>query len=332
MHATLGPTGTPYLVRADGTIGRVSRRTVIEWSTRAEPLPSTEEGDRWLMSLADGRPTVMQRIPQGQISIASWGDVAVVSTDSGLAVFDPADTAGAQFRRLRPAPGPVAVSPAAHHIYTVDVEGELLVYDRFELRRLRSLRMPGTATDLRGDPLGRLLLIRAAGEETIWVVDTVRWELVATLEGSWDTDLPIVTPDGTVLARQRDDVVAVVGEPYAVSDRVDGGAGDLWLAAAWDPRRPMLQVMQDSVPEPAPGGGAFFVQVSSTRNNAWAEDFAQNLRRAGMAASVLTPQDVDDLYRVVLGPFPTREAAEVVSRQLGLPSWITRRDTTSGIP
>jgi hypothetical protein len=345
--ATLAPAGAPYFVRGDGSIARVTRRAVADWATRVEPLPSaiwasarnrlmavstTETGERWLMSLADGRPTITHPIPQGEVSVSLWGDVAVVRTDSGLAVFDPADSAGAVFRKVRPAPGPLAISPAAHHIYTVDIAGELLVYDRFELRRLHRVQLPGPATGLRVDPTGRLVLVRAATDETIWLVDVVQWEVVATIASSWNQDLPTVAPDGTILLRQGDDVVAVSSESFAVTDRVEGAATDLWLSAAWDPRRPTLQLASDSVPETAPTGGAFYVQVSSTRNIAWAEDFAQNLRRAGMDANVLSPRDPDDLYRVVLGPFPTREAAEAVSRQLGLPSWITSRDTTPRIP
>lgn len=231
-----------------------------------------------------------------------------------------------------PPPGPVAISSAAHQVYTVDAEDRLLAYDRFELRRLRRVELPGPASDLRTDPLGRLLLVRAADRDSIWIVDLVAWERVTAIAGSWDTDLPLVAPDGTIVVRQGEDVVAVSGGSWTVTDRAQGGATDRWSTVAWNPRRPTIQMARDTLASVAPTGGAFYVQVSSTRNRAWADDFAQNLRRAGMDANVLPPRDADDLYRVVLGPYPTREAAEATSRQLGLPSWITTRDTTSGIP
>jgi hypothetical protein len=36
------------------------------------------------------------------------------------------------------------------------------------------------------------------------------------------------------------------------------------------------------------------------------------------------------MYRVVLGPYPTREAAEAIGRKLGMPYWIFQRDTATG--
>ena len=74
------------------------------------------------------------------------------------------------------------------------------------------------------------------------------------------------------------------------------------------------------------------MQVSSTSNPDWASDLVENLRRAGMAAEVLPPDVPGDPYRVVLGPYATREQAEATGRQLKLPYWIFTRDTTSTPP
>ena len=49
---------------------------------------------------------------------------------------------------------------------------------------------------------------------------------------------------------------------------------------------------------------------------------ADDLTRAGLAARVLPPQHPDDGYRVVLGPYATREQAEATGRRLGRPFWI----------
>ena len=68
------------------------------------------------------------------------------------------------------------------------------------------------------------------------------------------------------------------------------------------------------------------MQVSSTSNQAWAEGSARDLRAAGLDASVLAPSSTDDFYRVVLGPYPTREAAEAIGRKLGRPFWIFPRE------
>jgi cell division septation protein DedD len=76
---------------------------------------------------------------------------------------------------------------------------------------------------------------------------------------------------------------------------------------------------------PAPGQ-EIFVQVSSTSNAQWAEGLASDLRQAGMRATVLPPATADEMYRVVLGPYATREEAETTGRKLGMPYWIFQRD------
>jgi len=65
-----------------------------------------------------------------------------------------------------------------------------------------------------------------------------------------------------------------------------------------------------------------YVQVSTSQNEAWSSEMAQQLSRAGLAARVLPPRNPDDGFRVVLGPYPTRAQAEAIGRKLGRPFWI----------
>jgi hypothetical protein len=107
-----------------------------------------------------------------------------------------------------------------------------------------------------------------------------------------------------------------------------GGADDRWLVIQWDPRRPALQIAAGA-PEgggPRPTGQELFVQVSSTTNQQWADDLARDLRLAGMRATVLPPVPPDDAFRVVIGPYGTRDEAEDAGRKLGMPYWIFTRD------
>jgi len=69
-------------------------------------------------------------------------------------------------------------------------------------------------------------------------------------------------------------------------------------------------------------GGALYVQVSVSQNQDWSQRLAQELGRAGLPAKVLAPATTDEGYRVVLGPYPTREVAEGIGRKLGRPYWI----------
>jgi len=110
---------------------------------------------------------------------------------------------------------------------------------------------------------------------------------------------------------------------------VEDRAGDRWLPFAWDPRRPALEFAREGAPDEEEAAEIIYVQVSSTSNRNWAASLADNLVRAGMRASVLDPRTPDEPFRVVLGPFPTREEAEATGRTTGLPFWIFTVDTTT---
>ena len=78
----------------------------------------------------------------------------------------------------------------------------------------------------------------------------------------------------------------------------------------------------DSATAGAGAEGPLYVQVSTSQNPEWSGHLADDLTRAGMAARVLPPQQPDDGYRVVLGPFATRAQAEATGRRLGRTFWI----------
>src|SRR5439155_17960581 len=60
--------------------------------------------------------------------------------------------------------------------------------------------------------------------------------LVGTLASAWRTDLPAIAPDGALLVRQGDDVVAYRPDSLAATGRVKGGGTDLWMLTGWRPR------------------------------------------------------------------------------------------------
>ena len=67
----------------------------------------------------------------------------------------------------------------------------------------------------------------------------------------------------------------------------------------------------------AAGGPRYYLQVSSSRNPAWARELSDKITEAGITASVMDPANPDDVYRVVVGPFAAREQADSASRSLG---------------
>lgn len=341
--ATLGPTGTVYLVRTNGSVARFERRSLTEWPDTFSVLPERIWGafrDRLLALvrspnglrldlLSAGRPPITQRVPDGAIAVSAWGDLAAVGTDSGITIIDPTAERAPEHHALGPVTA-LEFSPSAHRLYVATATDSLLVLERFELTVMSRLAMPATVTDLRADPMGRVLLARPAVGDSIWLVDANRWTTIGALRGSWGTDLPAVAPDGTILIRRGREVVALsLGSLTVEGTRQDRGDG-AWLVADWSPRLPATEVATraGTEPEPPTPGLTLYVQVSSTSNEVWARDLAGNLRRAGLDAQVLTPIAADEPYRVVLGPFATRGEAETIGRRLGMPYWIFTRDTT----
>jgi cell division protein FtsN len=65
-----------------------------------------------------------------------------------------------------------------------------------------------------------------------------------------------------------------------------------------------------------------YLQVSSSQNPSWATELSAKLRAAGLPASVLPPKRSDEAYRVVLGPYASRDQAEETGRKIGMPSFV----------
>jgi hypothetical protein len=181
------------------------------------------------------------------------------------------------------------------------------------------------------DPAGRWLLARPSVGDSVWIVDLPTRTLVGAVATGWSVELPAIGPDGALLVRQGNDLVAYRPDSLKEIGRVPGGRADFWTLTTWRPRggyQPSL-VAEAQAATPMPGAadslgpeGPLYVQVSTSQNESWSSGLAQQLSRAGLAAKVLPPQTPDDGYRVVLGPYTTRAQAEDIGRKLGRPFWI----------
>jgi SPOR domain len=340
--ATVGPAGTPHFIRLDGTVASIERRALRRWNTAFDTLalPTRiwggarqrlislfdEGSERSLRVDAEGQTSIVQSIPAGELAMARWGDIAAIAVDSGVVIVDPVDPENRRFARI-PGASHVAFSPSAHRMYVV-AGNRLVTLERFDLVVMDSLDLPGPVEAIRFDRLGLLLMLRPLATDSLWVVDIVRSKITGAIAAEWGVDLPLIAYDGTLLTRRNGRIWATAANAIVEPAEAEGGT-DLWLAAAWDPRRPALETAAETqeTDEPTPGQ-RLYVQVSSTHNADWAVEFAQNLRRAGVDASVLPPGPGEELYRVVLGPYPSREEAEGTAQKLGLPFWIYAADST----
>ncbi len=331
--AAVGPTGVPHLVRSEGSLATAAERRVENWSSSFSIVPSRiwgttrgrllgfieAENGRRLEVLNEDEPVSSMTIPDGQFALTAWADLVAVATDTGVVALNTATGSPAGRVRTEAAVMALAFSSAGHRLYLVTAASDLIVVGRFEFNELSRQRLPGTATAIRTGGQGQYLLLRPVGDDEIWILDLLGGTDVKTVAGSWDEELPAISHDGTVLVRQGEDVTSVDPATGVELGRIKGGAGDRWIAIAWDPRRPDVQLAreQEQTEREGPADQIIFIQVSSTSNESWAQARVVELRNAGLDAQVLQPAGLDDRYRVVIGPFDTIEEAHDIGRRLG---------------
>jgi hypothetical protein len=294
------------------------------------------------------------------------GDAVAFATDSGVVVLEDRESRVPWFIRLSGTPRAVAFSPSGHRIYVgLRSRDELAVIDRFSREEHGSIPLPGPAAALRGDPWGRVLFVRPADSalalEETWVVGLAAGRLLGRLATEWDSDLPTVSPGGVVLTREGDAVVARDVHTMDSLGAVADGAADYWFVGAWAPSGTAAAARQQarvaeaappprqaaalpvpaaapdpkSVPaataRPAPPPAAapsrrLWVQVSVSQSEAASRDLAARLVAARHPAQVVPPRGEGDGWRVVVGPFATRDEAETEGRSLGRPFFIVERE------
>jgi len=231
----------------------------------------------------------------------------------------------------------VRFSASGHRIYVGREAEDLAVIDRYAGERIGDIALPGSAASLRVAPYGGWLLARPASGDSIWAVNLATGKYAGVVAGPWAADLPTVLGDATLLVREGKDLVArdLSVEGFPETGRLKGGASDLYLPMPWSARgimpEPILprpepsqvaQSLPDSLQESGLAPSTVFLQVSRSQNPAWAQALASEIREDGFPALVITPRTGEEAYRVVVGPYPSREAAESAGRRLGRPSFI----------
>jgi cell division septation protein DedD len=342
----LGPDGSLYLADAQHRIVRVVRRQPVRFH---DPLPAAPRAlfgavSDQLVALTAGPPSRLitanaeqalhsTPIPPGEAAATAWGDLVAVATDSALLLYE---TGGQRSQRSLSSvrnTRRVAFSPSGHRFYLIQDRPEIRVFDRFSLEELPALRLPGPPREFRVDASGRWLLARPLTGDSVWIVDLATKALAATVAGGWSTDLPLVAGAATLLVREDDLLVTfdLRRTPPQRIARLPSVAADFWLVAAWVPRERVpaavaaaesATVAQDSALRAdsvrvAVDSTVIYLQVSRTQNAEWADALAKQLKTDGFPVSILPPKEPEDGYRVLVGPYLTREAAESTGKQLG---------------
>ena len=255
----------------------------------------------------------------------------------------------------------LAATPSGDRVFVVTSTGTAVqVVDRYREAVSGTIDLGRHPTDLRMDPLGRYLLARLDGVDSTAVIALGTNQVVGTLATGWRTDLPFVAPDGGIAIAQGKDVVVTDGATLRATARVEGGASDFWYPFRWTGFRPRAEeldqpvefagppvdstavpadsgAMPDSVASPvaaAPGPpprdtavrrppAGFTVSFAALLVGDKARDLAASIRVGGENARVVTSvREGSTIYRVVLGPYATREQAERVGRDSKQTYWI----------
>jgi hypothetical protein len=350
--ATMGPDGTLFTVDDSSVVTQTLRRTPVRLRTRLpgtlralagskddQLLTVTAGPPSTLLVLGTDQPDTVGTMPDGPVAASPWGDLVAVAADSGLVLVDPVSRAKPHYTEVGGRARLVAFSPSGHRIWVADGENRLHVINRYTGEELERVKLPGPAAELRADPWGRWLLIRPAAGDSVWLMDLAQDKVVGTLPSTWSTDAPTVTNQGLILLKQGPDLVVadLARDTWPAVGRIADGAADLWLPLAWTPEAmetaaagPDTSAAAADSTAPAAARTAVYLQVSSSQNPAWARDLAGQLRDAGLPASVLEPTGPDEGYRVVLGPYASREEAESAGRKLGRPFFIYQPGIRAG--
>jgi SPOR domain len=341
-YATLGPDGALYAVDTANTVTQLVRRTPVRFRSKLQGKPTSLQGtmDGALLARLGGNHPALEflgsdqaptstELPEGQVASTFLGDLIAVAADTAVVLYTPQNKSKPRSIKTEGDARAVLFSPSGHRIYIARAAAPLLILDRFEGTPLREIELPGPARALRGDMFGNWVLVQPQSGDSVWVIDVGTGKYLGSTAGRWTDDLPAVAPPRTLLVRRGPDLVALdlSSNSFTEVGRVKGGATDFWLPMAWHPAQENeLAIEADSATlaaaDTGPARPTVYLQVSSSQNPTWASELSDKLRAAGLPASVLGPKRSGEPFRVVLGPYATREQAEETSRKLGMPSFI----------
>ncbi|GJG84876.1 hypothetical protein tb265_00570 [Gemmatimonadetes bacterium T265] len=246
---------TFYGLAPDGAVTRLTEAGA-KWSVRLREVPQAlyaeRDGSVLAAAARGGAGRVWRLRPPDAVpaeSAAVPGATAPIITGASDGLYFAAgdELLSVRGRDLRPgtpvslgAPLRRAVAtPSGDRLYVLTARGaELRVVDRYAERVAATIPLPGEARDLRMDPLGRYVVVRAAQGDSAWVVAVGTDHVVGGTRAEWRDDLPLVLPDGAVASAVGPDVVIVDGETLRPRQTVAGGASDLWHVVLWNGFRP----------------------------------------------------------------------------------------------
>lgn len=338
--ATIGPDGALYTVDDQDSVTQILRRTPLRFpaklpgrprdlfGTGGDQLLAVFAGDKNRLAIVGGdQPIEIVTLPKGDAAATFWGDLVAVAADTAVILYEPRSRKPLRSLRVPGNPRSVIFSPSGHRLYVATRDDRIRIVDRFSDELIGKIDLPGPGGALRPDPYGRWLLVHPPEADSVWVVDLAAKRFAGSWASQWGAELPTVAGQHILLVKRGADVVAfdLSKDPLIESGRIRQGARDLWLPVAWTPEPRQVAEAADSTEEAATDSAPavrVYLQLSSSQNPAWAEDLSNQLKEAGLPATVLAPKPGEEGYRVVLGPYASRDEAEDTGRKLGRPFFL----------
>ena len=287
------------------------------------------------------------------------GDRLYFTVDSGLVGVKAKDLSPAGAVELSSRVRALAPTPSGDRVYVATSgDSAVLIVDRYSGNVEPGVKLPVPPADLRMDPLGRYLLARFPKQDSAWVIAIGSNRLVGAVQTRWEADLPAITPDGELAVLGAKDVTLLDPEKLVVKSTVAGGAKDFWYFFAWNGFRPRAQgldqpvtfptdsvytdstasstpstsstpVGRDTSPPPVTSGvpaaatTGFTVSFAALLTEDKAQQMANTIRVGATTAHVVSTSTAGSpIFRVVMGPFATREEADKVGRASRRDYWI----------
>ena len=325
------PNGAVLVLTGRGPAARLHRMRPPE-NTLLDTLPLPEVTDGTGAPLGDRVYFVSRRRSLTAVRARTLAKGETITLDHGVSAM--------------------ATTPSGDRFYVItDSSSELSVLDPIQDRVYATVRLPGRPQALRVDPFGRFVLVRAASRDSVWVVSIGTDKVIGTLRSTWRGDLPFVAPDGTIAVTDGADVAFVDPSTLLAIRRAADGAADFWYAFTWSglrsrsqpvdttsilptdvdtatvtPAPPLRLPPTDTTATRTPAAPAktdssklgFTVSFAVLLNDAKARELAAKIVVDGRTARVVTGvNEGTAVYRVVLGPYTSREEAERVGKASG---------------
>lgn len=293
----------------------------------------------------------------GRAVSTEMGDRVYFTVDSGLVGVKVKDLSPLGAIELANRVRALAPTPSGDRIYIATAgDSSLSVVDRYSGRVENGVTFAAAPQDLRMDPLGRYLIARFPKVDSAWIVAIGTNRLIGAFPTRWSVDLPAITPDGELATLGDKDVVLLDPEKLSVKSTVSGGAKDFWYFFAWDGFRPRARGLDQPVtfpgefndslsasstppadssapvrgdtvaaPPPAaqPPSAGFTVSFAALLTEDKAQQLANTINVGGTTAHVVISTTAGSpIYRVVLGPYATRDEALKMGRASRREYWV----------